>query len=56
MKWKTELMKLYIYNNLIKDVFADPNENDNLLEDIATDTMNKSIPTVIQLIGLLKAL
>ena len=48
MKFKTELMKLDIYNNLNKDVFADPNENYNLLEEIITDTMNKSIPTVIQ--------
>ena len=60
MKFKTELMKLDIYNNLNKDVFADPNENYNLLEEIITDTMNKSIPTVIQKhkkrIGLLKAL
>ena len=46
MKFKTELMKLDIYNNLNKDVFADPNENYNLLEEIITDTMNKSIPTV----------
>ena len=44
MKFKTELMKLDIYNNLNKDVFADPNENYNLLEEIITDTMNKSIP------------
>ena len=65
MKFKTELMKLDIYNNLNKDVFADPNENYNLLEEIITDTMNKSIPTVIQKLnkykhkkrlGLLKAL
>ena len=62
MKFKTELMKLDIYNNLNKDVFADPNENYNLLEEIITDTMNKSIHTVIQNIstkkrlGLLKAL
>ena len=48
MKFKTELMKLDIYNNLNKDVFADPNENYNLLEEIITDTMNKPIPTVIQ--------
>ena len=48
MKFKTELMKLDIYNNLNKDVFADPNENYNLLEEIITDTMNTSIPTVIQ--------
>ena len=48
MKFKTELMKLDIYNNLNKDVFADPNENYNLLEEIITDTMNKSIPTVIK--------
>ena len=48
IKFKTELMKLDIYNNLNKDVFADPNENYNLLEEIITDTMNKSIPTVIQ--------
>ena len=48
MKCKTELMKLYIYNNLNKDVFADHNENYNLLKEITTDTMNKSIPTVIQ--------
>ena len=41
-------MKLDIYNNLNKDVFADPNENYNLLEEIITDTMNKSIPTVIK--------
>ena len=65
MKFKTELMKLDIYNNLNKDVFADPNENYNLLEEIITDTMNKSIPTVIKKLnkhkhkkrlGLLKAL
>ena len=48
MKFKTELIKLDIYNNLNKDVFADPNENYNLLEEIIIDTMNKSIPTVIQ--------
>ena len=48
MKLKTELIKLDIYNNLNKDVFADPNENYNRLEEIITDTMNKSIPTVIQ--------
>ena len=48
MKFKTELMKLDIYNNLNNDFFADPNENDNLLEEIITDTMNKSIPTVMQ--------
>ena len=48
MKLKTELMKIDIYNNLNKDIFADPNENYNLLEEIITDTMNKSIPTVIQ--------
>ena len=41
-------MTLDIYNNLNKDVFADPNENYNLIEEIITDTMNKSIPTVIQ--------
>ena len=41
-------MKIDIYNNLNKDIFADPNENYNLLEEIITDTMNKSIPTVIQ--------
>ena len=65
MKFKPELMKLDIYNNLNKDVFADPNENYNLLEEIITDTMNKSIPRVIQKLnkhkhkkrlGLLKAL
>ena len=44
-------MILYIYNNLNKDVFVDPNENYNLLEEIITDTMNKSIPTVIQKIN-----
>ena len=48
MKLKTELMTLYIYNNLNNDVFADPNDHYNLLEEIITDTMNKSIPTVIQ--------
>ncbi len=41
-------MKIYIYNNLNKDICADPNENYNLLEEIITDTMNKSTPTVIQ--------
>ena len=39
---------MLVYNNLNKDVFADPNENYNLLEEIITDTMNKSIHTVIQ--------
>ena len=48
MKLKTELMKIDIYNTLNKDLFADPNENYNLLEEIITDTMNKSMPTVIQ--------
>ena len=40
MKLKTELMKLDIYNNLNKDVFADPNKSNNLVEEIITDTMN----------------
>ena len=47
-------MKIYIYNNLNKDICADPNENYNLLEEIITDTMNKSIPTVIQKLNKLK--
>ena len=48
MKLKTELMKLDSYNNVYKDVFAEPNENYNLIEDVITNTMNKSIPTVMQ--------
>ena len=40
MKFKTELMKLDIYNNLNKDDFADPNENYNLPEEMITDSSN----------------
>ena len=40
MTFKTELMKLDIYNNLNKDDFADPNENYNLPEEMITDSSN----------------
>ena len=45
--FKTELTNSDIYDNLNKDVYADPNDNYKLLEEIITNATNKYLPTQI---------